>query len=189
MSNKKHKGDHGRREEKRAAVRTHAPEVSAPARKPRRVFVRNPLYILATAAIIVGMMVVLVFCEKRGWFDTVIGSVVSVLLTLFTVVCVYDLALLLTACITFGDGQVNLGKNDEGQLMLIHAASVVRVEVQGKDGKPLPAAPVYKQVELAFLMESGRVNRKKLSRLTAKQLERILVALEAEKGYGYSYKA
>lgn len=185
MSNKKHRGDHGQRADRRAAEKNRGPlPSSAPATKPRRVFLRNPLYILGTVAIILACLAVLVGCEFLGWWDTMVGSVVSVLISLFAVVCIYDLALLLTACISFGEGKVNLGKDENGALMVFHATAVAAVEVRSKDGKALPAdAPVYKNADLVFLMESGRVNHRKVSRLTQKQLSRILAALETEKGY------
>ena len=106
----------------------------------------------------------------------------------FGCMCVYDLALLLTACITFGEGMVNAGKDERGQQMVFHAASVVRLEVRDKTAnggdKPLPDdLAVYKNAELCFVMESGRVNRRKVSRLTAKQLAKVKAALEAEKKF------
>ena len=98
--------------------------------------------------------------------------------------CIYDLALLLTACITFGDGMVNAGKDENSQQMIFHASSVTRLEMRDKADKPLPEdAPVYKNAQLVFIMESGRVNRRKVSRLTAKQYARVKAALEAEKSF------
>ena len=92
--------------------------------------------------------------------------------------------LLLTACITFGEGMVNAGKDDQSRQMIFHAASVTRVEMRDRDGKVLPAdQPVYHNAELCFVMESGRVNRRKISRLTRKQFDRITDALEAEKHF------
>jgi hypothetical protein len=68
--------------------------------------------------------------------------------------------------------------------MIFHAASVVRLEMRDKADKPLPEdAPVYKNAQLVFIMESGRVNRRKVSRLTQKQYLRVKTALEAEKKF------
>ena len=79
---------------------------------------------------------------------------------------------------------VNAGKDGRGQQMIFHAASVIRVEMRDKDDKALPAhLPVYHNAELCFVMESGRVNRRKISRLTKKQFDRITDALEAEKHF------
>ena len=80
---------------------------------------------------------------------------------------------------------VNAGKDEQGQQMVFHAASVVRLEMRDKTGgKPLPDdLAVYRNAELCFVMESGRVNRRKVSRLTAKQLAKVKSALEAEKKF------
>ena len=68
--------------------------------------------------------------------------------------------------------------------MLFHASSVTRLEMRDKNDRSLPSdAPVYKNAELCFVMESGRVNRRKVSRLTAKQLAKVKAALEAEKKF------
>ncbi len=185
MSNKKHKGDHGKRAEKRAAA-LNQPVLYNPASadKPRRVYLRNGVYIWATLGVILAVAAVLVGFELLGLWDNIIGSVLSVLVGAFGCMCVYDLALLLTACVTFGEGMVNAGKDERGQQMLFHAASVVRVEMRDKEAKVLPSdLPVYKNAELCFIMESGRVNRRKVSRLTAKQLGKIGAALEAEKKF------
>ena len=164
MSEKKHKGDHGRRAEKHAAAQK-----------------QSALYslgvILAVTALIIGF-------GMMGWWDNLIGSILVVPVAAFGCMCVYDLALLLTACITFGEGMVNAGKNEQGQQMIFHASSVVRLEVRDKNDRSLPSdAPVYKNAELCFVMESGRVNRRKVSRLTAKQLAKVKAALEAEKKF------
>jgi hypothetical protein len=77
---------------------------------------------------------------------------------------------------------VNAGKNEQGQQMIFHASSVTRLEVRDKTDKPLPEdAPLYKDAKLVFVMESGRVNRRKVSRLTARQYARVKAALAAEK--------
>ena len=183
MSNKKHKGDHGKRAEMRAAAKNQ-PVLYNPATadKPRRVYLRNGVYIWATIGVIVAVAAVIIGFELLGLWDNIIGSILSVLVGAFGCMCIYDLALLLTACITFGEGMVNAGKDERGQQMVFHAASVVRLEVRDKNDRSLPSdAPVYKNAELCFVMESGRVNRRKVSRLTAKQLAKVKTALEAEK--------
>lgn len=189
MSNKKHKGNHGRRAEKHAAERNQ-PVLKNPAsaEHPRRVFLRNWVYIWATLGVVIAVAAVIISLELLGWWENAIGSVLSVLVGAFGCMCVYDLALLLTACITFGEGMVNAGKDENSQQMLFHASSVIRLEMRdntaGGGDKVLPDdAPVYKNAQLVFVMESGRVNRRKVSRLTAKQYARVKDALEAEKGY------
>ena len=185
MSNKKHKGDHGKRAEMRAAAKNQ-PVLYNPATadKPRRVYLRNGIYIWATIGVITAVAAVIIGFELLGLWDNIIGSILSVLVGAFGCMCIYDLALLLTACITFGEGMVNAGKDEQGQQMVFHAASVVRLEVRDKNDRSLPYdAPVYKNAELCFVMESGRVNRRKVSRLTAKQLAKVKAALEAEKKF------
>ena len=184
MSQKKHKGDHGRRAEQRAAANRPALKNPATAERPRRVYLRNPLYIWGTLGVIVAVAAILVGFELLGLWNNVIGSVLSVLIGAFGCMCIYDLALLLTACITFGEGMVNAGKNEQGQAMVFHAASVLRVELRDKEDKVLPCdGRVYKNAELVFVMESGRVNRRKVSRLTARQYAAVKDALEAEKSF------
>ncbi len=184
MSNKKHKGDHARRAERRAARAKSAPVFDpATAEKPRRVYLRNRLYILLTLLVVVGVIALLVVFQLLGWWDNLFGSIAAVLVGGFGVMCVYDLGLLLTACLTFGEGMVNAGKDESGALMVFHAASVERLEVRDKSGAALPEGQaVYKSIDLTFVMQSGRVNRRHLARLTQKQYEAIKAALEAERG-------
>ncbi len=181
MSQKKHKGDHGRRAERRAARATE-PLNPAKAAHPRRVYLRNPLYITLTILVILAVLVLLVLLFRLGFWDRPLGSILSVLLGAFGCMCIYDVGLLMTACVTFGEGMVNAGKDREGQLMVFHAASVLRVEVRDKEGRPLeaPAKGRYKDVELCFVMASGRVNARRCVRLSEAQLERVKAALGAE---------
>ena len=119
-----------------------------------------------------------------GWWENVFVSIVTILVGAFGCMCLYDLALLFTACVTFGEGMVNAGKDENGHQMIFHASSVTRLEMRDKNDNLLPEdAPVYKNAQLVFIMESGRVNRRKVSRLTAGQYARVKAALEAEKGY------
>ena len=185
MSNKKHKGEHGRRAERRAAQKNQ-PELKNPASadKPRRVYLRNWVYIWTTLGVVAAVAAIIIVFENLGWWDNAIGSVLVVLVGAFGCMCLYDVALLLTACLTFGEGMVNAGKDENSQQMIFHASSVIRLEMRDKDDHVLSDdAPVYKNAQLVFVMESGRVNRRKVSRLTAKQYARIKAALEAEKKF------
>ncbi len=185
MNHKKHKGDHGKRAERHAAAKNQ-PVLYNPATadKPRRVYLRNPVYIWATLGIVLAVAALIIGFELLGLWDNAIGSVLVVLVGAFGCMCVYDLALLLTACITFGEGMVNAGKDERGQQMLFHASSVTRLEMRDKNDRSLPSdAPVYKNAELCFVMESGRVNRRKISRLTQKQYVKVKAALEAEQKF------
>ena len=185
MSNKKHKGDHGQRAEQHAAAKNQ-PVLKNPAsaEKPRRVFLRNWVYIWATVGVVIAVAAVIIGLELLGWWDNAIGSVLVVLVGAFGCMCIYDLALLMTACITFGEGMVNAGKDENGRQMIFHASSVTRLEMRDTAGNTLPDdAPLYKNAQMVFVMESGRVNRRKVSRLTQKQYAKVKAALEAEKKF------
>ena len=185
MSNKKHKGDHGQRAVRRAAEKNQ-PVLKNPAsaEHPRRVYLRNWVYIWATLGVVIACIAVITLVGVLGWWENVFASIVTILVGAFGCMCLYDLALLFTACITFGEGMVNAGKDENGHQMIFHAASVVRLEMRDKNDNLLPEdAPLYKNAQLVFIMESGRVNRRKVSRLTAGQYTRVKAALEAEKGY------
>ena len=135
-------------------------------------------------AILAGVVLFVLPIELPGALDNAIGSILVVLVGAFGCLCLYDLALLLTACITFGEGMINAGKDENGQQMIFHATSVIRTEMRDKEDNALPEdAPVYKNAQLVFVMESGRVNRRKVSRLTAGQYARVKEALEAEKNF------
>ena len=185
MSNKKHKGDHGSRAARHAAQKNQVPlKNPASAEHPRRVFLRNWLYIWGTLGVVIAVAALIIGLELLGWWDNAIGGVLVVLVGAFGCMCLYDLALLLTACITFGEGMVNAGKDENSQQMIFHATSVIRTEMRDKEDNALPEdTSVYKNAQLVFVMESGRVNRRKVSRLTAKQYAKIKGALEAEKNF------
>ena len=177
--------NHGKRAEQRAAAKNQ-PELKnlAAADKPRRVYLRNWVYIWGTLGVIAAIAAILIGFQLLGWWDNVIGSVLSVLVGAFGCMCLYDVALLMTTCVTFGEGMVNAGKNEQGQQMVFHASSVTCLEMRDKSDKALPEdLPVYKNAELVFVMESGRVNRRKVSRLTAKQYDKVKEALEAERKF------
>ena len=185
MSNKKHKGDHGSRAARHAAQKNQVPlKNPASAEHPRRVFLRNWVYIWATLGVVIACIAVITMVGVLGWWENVIVSIITVMVGAFGCMCVYDFALLMTACITFGEGMVNAGKNEQGHQMIFHASSVKHLEMRDTAGNALPDdAPLYKNAEIAFVMESGRVNSRKVSRLTAKQYARVKEALEAEKKY------
>ena len=185
MSNKKHKGDHGSRAARHAAQKNQVPlKNPASAEHPRRVFLWNWLYIWATLGVVIACIAVITMVGVLGWWENVFASIVTILVGAFGCMCLYDLALLLTACITFGEGMVNAGKDENHQQMIFHASSVIRLEMRDKNDTVLPDnAPVYKNAQIVFVMESGRVNRRKVSRLTAGQYARVKAALEAERTF------
>ena len=180
MSTKKHKGEHNLRAERRAAKAASAPIDPAKVKGSTRVYLRNPIYIWATLGVVVVAIALLVLFGMLGWWENLLGSILAIAVGIVGCTCLYDVALLLTACISFGEGMVNAGKDEGGQLMVFHASAVTRLELRDGTGATLPDdAPLYKNVDLTFVMQSGRVNRRRVSRLTAKQYSAVKAALEA----------
>ncbi len=133
---------------------------------------------LGLVTILGGAMVVLYF---MGWDDGMIGSIVSLVMALIFCTLVIDLGLLLTACITLGEGVVNAGKDEQGSLMVFHADKVERIEIRDLACHPLPEdKKIYRRVKLTFIMESGRAHERKVNRLTQKQIDRVREAVAAE---------
>ena len=125
-----------------------------------------------------GVMALIYF---MNWDENLIVSIVALLMALFFCMLVVDLGLLISACVTVGEGAVNAGKDESGQMMLFHADKVVRIEVRDLACHPLPEdKKVYRRVKLTFIMESGRAHERKVNRLTQKQLDRIREAVAAE---------
>ncbi len=185
MSKKPHKGNHASREERRAAAKNEMrARASAPTtiHKPRRVYLRNGLYIFLTLLVVLASLGAILLLGFTGWWDGFLGSVLVIAIGAIAVTCIVDLGLLISACVAFGEGMVNAGKDASGTRMVFHASAVVRMEVRDTDGHVLPVGQaVYKNVDLAFVMASGRVNCKRLSRLTAEQFSALEAALAAEK--------
>ncbi len=180
MSQKKHKGDHASRAVRRAQERK--TQVLVMSGKPHRVYLRNKLYIFLTILTIFATVALIVVFEMLGWWDNFLGSILVFVPGIFACLCAYDLALLLSACVAFGDGMINAGKNASGERMVFHAAAVVRLELRDANGNVIPEnKPVYKNTDLAFVMESGRVNLKRVSRISAGQLARLREAIATEK--------
>ncbi len=182
MGQKKHKGDHAGRAERRAAAKKAEARASTSANKPRRIYLRNGLYIFLTILVILavlGLILGLQFIDF--WNSNLIGTILFVIVAAFGCMCIFDLGILFSTCVAFGGGMVSAGKNADGVKMVFHASSVVRMELRDKLGNVLPeGAPVYRNVDLVFVMESGRANIKRLSRLTAAQYAQLKEALAAE---------
>lgn len=180
MSQKKHKGDHANRAVRRAQAKKEARLTMSG--KPKRVYLRNKLYIFLTFLTIIATGALMLGFELLGWWDSFLGSILVFVPGIFGCMCLYDLALLFSNCVAFGDGMVNAGKSATGDRMIFHAASVVRLELRDTNGHALAEdATVYKNVDLAFVMESGRVNLKRVSRITDKHLAALRAALATEK--------
>ena len=89
----------------------------------------------------------------------------------------FDIAKLVTGCITIADGAVNAGKNPDGEQMLFHLSGLVRIELRRDDGRVVEESKrAYTRVNIAFVMESGRVNLRHMGRVTQKQLDKIRLA-------------
>ena len=133
---------------------------------------------LGISAILIGVMIL---THIMGWDTGVVGNVISLILTLILCTLLIDLAFILTACITIGEGAVNAGKDEQGQQMIFHADKVIRIEVRDLACHPLPEnKKVYHRVKLTFIMESGRAHERKLNRLTQTQIERVREAIARE---------
>lgn len=125
-----------------------------------------------------GVMALVYF---MNWDENFIVGIVTLLLALFFCMLVIDLGLILSACVTVGEGAVNAGKDEGGQMMVFHADKVERIEVRDLACHPLPEdKKVYRRVKLTFVMESGRAHERKVNRLTQAQLDRIREAVAAE---------
>ena len=128
------------------------------------------LMLLVTVALIAIMLIL----QHFGLFDNPVGSILSVALGMLFCVSVFDIARLVTGCITIADGAVNAGKNSDGEQMLFHLASLVRIELHRDDGTVVEESKrAYTNVNIAFVMESGRVNLRHMGRVTQKQLDKI----------------
>lgn len=150
--------------------------------KPIRIPLIDWLSFWLTLGLVVVIAAVMVVMYSLGWDDGLIGSIVSLVLAVFFCMLFIDLGLLLTACITIDSGAVNLGKDEQGNLMVFHADKVVRIEVRDNACHVLPDDQrTYRRVKLTFVMESGRTHERKLNHLTAKQLARIREAVAAGK--------
>ncbi len=136
---------------------------------------------LGLVAILCALMVCIYLL---GWDEGIIGSILSLVLAVICCTLFIDLGLLLTACITVGDGAVNAGKDEQGSLMVFHADKVERIEIRDLACHPLPEdKKTYRRVKLTFIMESGRAHERKVNRLTQKQIDRVREAVSAEKAF------
>ncbi len=125
-----------------------------------------------------GVMALVYF---MNWDENWIVGIVALLMVVFFCMLVIDLGLIISACVTVGEGAVNAGKDEGGQMMVFHADKVVRIEVRDLACHPLPEdKKIYRRVKLTFIMESGRAHERKVNRLTQKQIDRVREAVAAE---------
>ena len=131
-----------------------------------------------TLGLILVLATTMVGLHLLGWDEGLIGGIVSIAVALIFCTLVFDVALLLTTCITIADGMVNAGKDSQGNLLIFHADKVERIEVRDGTGNVLPEGQKkYRRVNLTFVMESGRTNPRPMNVLTQKQLQKIKSAL------------
>ena len=146
--------------------------------KPIRIYLRDWQSLWLTLGIVLALTAAMIGIYMLGWDEGIVGSVATLLIMLFWCVFIFDLGLLLTACITIDDGMVNAGKDKDGNLMVFHADKVLRIEVRDGAGNVLPDdRKKYRRVQLTFVMESGRVNPRPMNVLTQRQLQKIRTAL------------
>jgi hypothetical protein len=139
-----------------------------------RIRLVNGLHVCLTGLIILAVVAVMLVMEWMGWFDTIPGAVLSVLMGGLAVMCFFDMAMLLTNCITVSEGMVNAGKNDQGDLMIFHTGSVERVELRDKTGRVVPEdRKKYRRVSVTFVMSGGRINQRPLDPITQAKLNRL----------------
>ena len=102
-----------------------------------RVRLVDGTYVFFTALILLVALAGMVVMQRLGWFETIPGAVLSVVAGGVVALCGFDLAMLLTSCITVADGQVNAGKNEAGELMVFHTGNILRVELRDRAGNPV----------------------------------------------------
>ncbi|MCQ2429936.1 MAG: hypothetical protein MJ192_06375 [Clostridia bacterium] len=139
------------------------------------------LYVVLTALIILAGVTVMIVFEKLGWFEGFLGAVLSVLIAGFTVMCIFDEALLLTASVTVADGQVTAGKNEKGELMVFHAENIARIELRDKSGEVIPETKKRYKASVTFVMISGRVNQRPVGIVSQSKLDRLREACRTSK--------
>ncbi|MBE6693283.1 MAG: hypothetical protein E7589_00760 [Ruminococcaceae bacterium] len=131
----------------------------------------NAFFMLMVA---VGLVFVLLVMEWQNWSAGVVGSILSTILAVVACLCVFDVAVLLTACMTVSEGAINAGKNKYGEVMLFHIEEIAEINLCDKHGQPVTAGKrAYRNADLNFVMKSGRVNTRHFERITSKQLESI----------------
>ena len=148
--------------------------------KVYRVRLIDGLSVLWTSLIVVALGVGIAALQFIGWFDTIIGAVLSVVFGLIFCTMVVDLAMLLTSCVTIADGMINAGKDEQGNVLMFHLANIVDIQLRDKQDQIVTEdRRRYTGVYLTFVMESGRINRRAPRNYTQKQIDRIRAAVKA----------
>ena len=130
--------------------------------------------VLWTFLLIIGLGGGILAMQLAGWLDNVVMGIVSVLLMAVLCTLVYDLGLLLTACVTISDGMINAGKDEQGTQLVFHTANIDEIYLCDKNGERVTEdRKRYTGVYLTFRMSSGRINRRVSRNYTQKQIDRI----------------
>lgn len=170
---------HKKQKKQQKKTNSHVPS-QQPSGRVRRVRLVDGWYVFFTVLIILASVTGMLVMQFRGWFDTIPGAILSVLVAGIGVMCFFDLSLLLTNAITLADGTIRAGKNAQGDIMIFHAQNVERVELRNAQGAVVPENQTrYRRVAVTFVMASGRVNQRPMGRIKQKKLEQIrqLVAI------------
>lgn len=143
--------------------------------KPQVIRIRLTDWLHAFIMLIIAFALValLLVMEWLGWSKGVIGSVLSTIIAIAVCMCVFDVAVLLTACMTISEGAINAGKNKFGEVMLFHIEEIEKITLTDKNGNDCNEKRAYFNADLNFIMKSGRVNTRHFERITSKQLENI----------------
>ena len=122
----------------------------------------------------IALVAFLLVMEWQGWSKGIVGSILSTAIAIIAALCVFDVAVLLTACMTITDGAINAGKNKYGEVMMFHIEEIDSITLTDKNGQRLDENKrAYRNVDLNFVMQSGRVNTRHFERITSKQLAKI----------------
>lgn len=147
--------------------------------KPVRIRLTDWRSAILTILLVVVCLAAMMVMQTFGWFDTVPGSLLLIVLAFFTCALLLDIGLIFTAGITVTDGTVNAGKDKDGTVLLFHSENVTRIELRdGKTDEPIPeTAKHYRKVRLTFVMSGGRVNQRETNFITRKQLDAVRAAV------------
>lgn len=118
--------------------------------------------------------------QAFGWFDTVPGQLLLIVLAFFTCALLFDIGLIFTACITVADGAVNAGKDKSGTLLMFRCADVAGIELRdAKTDEPIlkEIEKGYRKVRLTFIMHSRRVYQREVNFISYKQLNAVRAAI------------
>ena len=134
--------------------------------------------VLWTSLIVVASGVGMLAMQAAGWFDTVVGAVLSVVVGIVFCTLVFDLGMLLSSCVTIADGMINAGKDEQGNPLMFHTKNIVEIQLRDKQDKPVTEdRKRYRGVSLTFVMESGRINRRAPRNYTQAQIDRVREAV------------